>query len=111
MTYQRKKQIGDATLYLGDCMEVMPGLGKVDAVVTDPPYYGIKTEVWDNLWANAADFLQWSASLADQLRSIINDNGSLYWFASPQMAARLEVEISRLFHILNNILSTKRTKI
>ena len=38
MTHQRKEQIGDATLYLGDCLEVMPGLGKVDAVVTDPPY-------------------------------------------------------------------------
>ena len=29
---------GDATLYLGDCLEIMPTLGKVDAVVTDPPY-------------------------------------------------------------------------
>lgn len=26
------------TLYLGDCREVLPTLGKVDAVVTDPPY-------------------------------------------------------------------------
>jgi len=26
------------TLYLGDCLEVLPTLGKVDAVVTDPPY-------------------------------------------------------------------------
>lgn len=34
----RKEIIGDATLYLGDCMEVIPTLGKVDAVVTDPPY-------------------------------------------------------------------------
>lgn len=31
-------QIGDATLYLGDCLEILPILGKVDAVVTDPPY-------------------------------------------------------------------------
>lgn len=38
MTYKRKEQIGDCTLYLGDCLEVMPTLGKVDAVVTDPPY-------------------------------------------------------------------------
>ena len=30
--------IGDATLYHGDCMDIMPTLGKVDAVVTDPPY-------------------------------------------------------------------------
>jgi DNA modification methylase len=38
MTYRRKEQIGDATLYLGDCLEILPTLGKVDAVVTDPPY-------------------------------------------------------------------------
>jgi DNA modification methylase len=30
--------IGDATLYLGDCLEILPTLSKVDAVVTDPPY-------------------------------------------------------------------------
>jgi site-specific DNA-methyltransferase (adenine-specific) len=34
----RMETIGDATLYLGDCLEIMPTLGKVDAVVTDPPY-------------------------------------------------------------------------
>jgi site-specific DNA-methyltransferase (adenine-specific)/modification methylase len=34
----RKEVIGDATLYLGDCMEILPTLPKVDAVVTDPPY-------------------------------------------------------------------------
>lgn len=36
--WKRKEVIGDQTLYLGDCMDVMPTLGKVDAVVTDPPY-------------------------------------------------------------------------
>jgi DNA modification methylase len=30
--------IGNATLYLGDCADILPTLGKVDAVVTDPPY-------------------------------------------------------------------------
>ena len=30
--------IGEATLYCADCLEVLPTLGKVDAVVTDPPY-------------------------------------------------------------------------
>lgn len=34
----QKRTIGDCTLYLGDCLEVMPTIGKVDAVVTDPPY-------------------------------------------------------------------------
>ncbi len=35
---RRVEHIGDATLYLGDCLEILPTLGKVDAVVTDPPY-------------------------------------------------------------------------
>lgn len=43
-----KVQIGDATLYLGDCMEVLPTLGKVDAVITDPPY-GVLDEAWDDM--------------------------------------------------------------
>lgn len=33
--------IGNATLYLGDCLEILPTLPKVDCVITDPPY-GIK---------------------------------------------------------------------
>jgi site-specific DNA-methyltransferase (adenine-specific)/modification methylase len=34
----RVEQIGRATLYLGDCRDILPTLPKVDAVVTDPPY-------------------------------------------------------------------------
>ena len=34
----RKEIIGDAVLYLGDCRDVLPTIGKVDAIVTDPPY-------------------------------------------------------------------------
>lgn len=30
--------VGDATLYLADCAEVLPRLSGVDAVITDPPY-------------------------------------------------------------------------
>ena len=33
-----KKTIGNATLYLGDCRDILPTLPKVDAVITDPPY-------------------------------------------------------------------------
>jgi site-specific DNA-methyltransferase (adenine-specific) len=33
--------IGNATLYLGDCLEILPTLPKVDAVITDPPYVGL----------------------------------------------------------------------
>ena len=36
--------IGNATLYLGDCRDILPTLPKVDACITDPPY-GIETGV------------------------------------------------------------------
>ena len=39
-----KVQIKDATLYCGDCQEILAGLCSVDAVVTDPPY-AIPTQV------------------------------------------------------------------
>ena len=34
----RVEQIGQCQLWLGDCREILPTLGMVDAVVTDPPY-------------------------------------------------------------------------
>lgn len=34
----RIKQIGDATIYLSDALDLMPQLGEVDCVLTDPPY-------------------------------------------------------------------------
>lgn len=60
--WTRKEVIGDATLYLGDCRDILPTLGKVDAVVTDPPYgigfaaqptryqraNGMRPSEWDN---------------------------------------------------------------
>ena len=34
--------IGNATLYLGDCRDILPTLPKVDVVVTSPPYNLVK---------------------------------------------------------------------
>lgn len=44
--------IGNAQLFLGDCRDILPTLGRVDAVVTDPPY-GIKA---DSTMAKASGF-------------------------------------------------------
>lgn len=49
----RVEHIGNATLYLADCREVLPTLGKVDAVVTDPPY-GIGFAAQPTKWQRRA---------------------------------------------------------
>jgi len=35
---RRVETIGDATLYLGDSLEIIPSIKHIDAVITDPPY-------------------------------------------------------------------------
>ncbi len=35
---KRVEVIGNCELYLGDCLEIMPALGEVDHVISDPPY-------------------------------------------------------------------------
>jgi len=44
----RTEIIGDCTLILGDCLEVMPTLDKVDLVLADPPY-GTTKNKWDKI--------------------------------------------------------------
>lgn len=75
MTYKRKEQIGACTLYLGDALEVMPTLEKVDAVVTDPPY-GIN--IANNPVRQKHDRSDWdksapSKNTIDLLRDISNE--------------------------------------
>lgn len=45
----RVERIGDATLYLGDCRDILPTLGPVDACITDPPY-GCGKADWDDVF-------------------------------------------------------------
>lgn len=61
MSIIREEQIGDCRLILGDCLQVMPLLGKVDAVVTDPPY-GIGAKMQGGTWGakgNYAKMREW----------------------------------------------------
>ena len=94
-----------------DCLEFMRGMdaNSVDAIVTDPPYFGVKEDDWDNQWKNADHFIEWIGELSEQWQRILKPNGSLYCFASPRMAARVEVTLSARFEILQNIVWNKDT--
>ena len=64
--------MNDVTLHLGDCLVVLPTLGKVDAVITDPPY-GINV---DTGWLSALHIQRGKpANKSDAL--LVNDDGSL----------------------------------
>jgi site-specific DNA-methyltransferase (adenine-specific) len=66
--------IGNATLYCGDCREILPTLPKVDAVVTDPPY-GLADRWTGGTWGAAAmydDAKRWDQKLSqDDIDAVI----------------------------------------
>jgi adenine-specific DNA-methyltransferase len=97
--------IGAAVLHHGECLEVMRTLpdSSIDAIVTDPPYFKVKADAWDRQWDKPAAFLSWLGTVADEWHRLLKPNGSLYCFASPQMAARVEVLLGERFNVLNSI--------
>jgi site-specific DNA-methyltransferase (adenine-specific)/modification methylase len=66
-------KIGDATLYLGDCMDILPTLDKVDAVITDPPY-GIGFAAQPTTWQRKAGMkaMKWDNEIAIDIDSLRN---------------------------------------
>ncbi len=83
-------------------MRAMPD-NSVDLIATDPPYFRVKNEEWDRQWESPDKFIAWIGELAEQWQRVLRPNGSLYCFASPRMAARVEVEIGRRFEMLNRV--------
>jgi site-specific DNA-methyltransferase (adenine-specific)/modification methylase len=76
----RIEKIGAATLYLGDCRDILPTLPRVDAVITDPPY-GID-ESSDKVASRQRKAGGNSSALADQ-----RDYGEFHWDQSTVDAA------------------------
>jgi DNA modification methylase len=65
----KEERIGGQRLILGDCLQVMPTLGRFDAVVTDPPY-GIgadKTKAQSSIRDNP----KWAAKSWDAQRPAV----------------------------------------
>ena len=93
----------------GDCLEVMRGMAdnSIDAIITDPPYYRVKDEKWDKQWVSQKEFINWVGELCQQWKRLLRPNGSLYVFASPRMAANVEVKIGEFFNVLNSIVWAK----
>ena len=93
----------------GDALEKLREMpdGSVHLILTDPPYYRFKSLDWDRQWKTAEAYLEWIGHLCQEWRRVLTDNGSLYVFASDTMAARVEVEMGKWFHVLNRIVWMK----
>jgi site-specific DNA-methyltransferase (adenine-specific) len=104
-------QSPQVTIYQGDCLEVLRKLpeSSVNLILTDPPYHATKKAniTGDRNFKNDGSYLEWLDSVAEQWQRVLAPNCSLYCFASPKMAAKVEVMLGERFNVLASITWTK----
>nr|DAN36974.1 MAG TPA: adenine-specific methyltransferase [Caudoviricetes sp.] len=92
-----------------DCLDVLRKLPHkcVDLVLTDPPYFKIVKNDWDNQWKDIFEFQTWCGHIADELKRVMKDNASLYWFGDDKTVAYVQTELDKRFNLINSIVWRK----
>lgn len=91
-------------VYHSDALTLLQGLedASIDLICTDPPYNIDKVREWDK-WPTDAAYIEWLHTILAQFKRVLKPNGSLYLFAAPRLAARVEVAVGEHFYVLNRI--------
>lgn len=81
----------------------------ISLVLTDPPYHVTKKENirGDTDFTTDNEYINWFGTYAAEWKRVLRNNGSIFCFCDPRMAARLEVMMSSHFNILSHITWTK----
>ncbi|MBC1117658.1 site-specific DNA-methyltransferase, partial [Escherichia coli] len=92
-----------------DCLEFIQTLpeNSVDLIVTDPPYFKVKPEGWDNQWKGDDDYLKWLDQCLVQFWRVLKPAGSLYLFCGHRLASDIEIMMRERFNVLNHIIWAK----
>lgn len=101
----RVEVIGEATLYLGDCREILPTLGPVDHVITDPPYSdrthsghdAASTDRRDGAAAKALGYAALTPAMVSELAKILGSaaRGWVVWFTDSELAHHIRGALDR----------------
>lgn len=102
-------KISSVELFNADCLQVLSRTpdNSIDLICTDPPYFRVKPEGWDNQWCGDADYLAWLDKCLAEFWRVLKPNGSIYLFSGHRLAADIELLMRNRFNILNHIIWAK----
>lgn len=92
-----------------DCLRYLEQLPDdcIDLIVTDPPYFKVKPNGWDNQWNGDADYLRWLDMCLAHFWRVLKPAGSLYLFCGHRLASDIEIMMRERFNVLNHIIWAK----
>ncbi|WGM00906.1 DNA-methyltransferase [Arsenophonus nasoniae] len=93
---------GDALPYV----KTLPD-ASIDLILTDPPYYRVKSCAWDRQWKTTEQYLAWLNDYLVEFQRVLKPNGSLYLFCSAALAADTEIMLRNHMRVLNHIIWAK----
>lgn len=101
-----------ATIYCGDCREILPELGKVDAVITDPPFFMPATHYqsrvdWQRSWSDTSVLGAFWSQIVDLCVSRLKRSGHMLTFCNADSFAVFYPEMYRRFDYLKSLVWDK----
>ncbi|HBA9837705.1 TPA: site-specific DNA-methyltransferase [Escherichia coli] len=102
-------KISSCELINADCLEFIQTFpeNSVDLIVTDPPYFKVKPDGWDNQWKGDEDYLKWLDLCLAQFWRVLKPAGSIYLFCGHRLASDIEIMMRERFSVLNHIIWAK----
>ena len=99
-------------IYFMDALELLKQVTdkSIDLVLIDPPYFQVmksdwkgRKHKWDCQYDNLKDYISWIGIIGKEVKRILKDNGSFYIFADDKICAYVQVELDKIFTLLNSI--------
>jgi len=83
-----------------DCLDFLAEVedDTVDLIVTDPPYFQIVKNEWDNQWSNEEEYLEWCEKWTAECVRVLKPNRCLYVWGTTKTDTFLRYKLE----VLNN---------
>ncbi len=100
----------EINLYNGDCMDLMATLPDKSQhlIIVDPPYFEVKGG-FDFIWDSFEDYLEDVEKWAAEIKRVMADNGTLFWWGHAKKIAYSQIVLDKWFSIENSLIWEKTT--